>query len=607
MTSEEIRAAGQDMAGVQRTVSDSELVAKREEKVAQAEQEAQRQEQREQQHQQQQQKPTGAGESEKAAAAPTDLGSKDAVAPSGNTSLAVPDGGANNPGGGTASEEITTTPVGGPVLVDDDWSGIEEEAQSLVPQSTTAEAITPVGGKVRRSSKAPEPQTTAQGARKPEPKASRVKPAAAAKKAEEKKTPKPQAGNSPAQKAKAAVPTPQAPAKKAAAPVQQTTVPKQRAVAPAKPAAKAPVQRAAAPAQAPAPVVAAPEAEAVPGQTDAAPNELQVDEIQGLLAARDAGFKPNDQTTGQPEAAAETERTGRGDGGRDSGHGGLPDAFQAFDRDVCEKLSLADRELKADMPALQRYDGQLPLAMPANYYRSLESYARKHGLAMNPVQLMKNRFVCTLLPIATRMNTQVFRQRLEVLRLQTRDKWGALTAEDKTWLDELKTAYRLPTSASYEQLLERVDVVPISLLLGQGSWESNWGSSELAKKANNLFGMKAAKGQPPFFYLKVSWRKFNSLAEGIAGYIELLNTGPYRHYRAARGRMRAQGQRLDSVALVASLKLDGYAQDPAYVQKISGAIRENSFRSHELVESEIALREGERPGVKIGDQQRVAQ
>ena len=41
----------------------------------------------------------------------------------------------------------------------------------------------------------------------------------------------------------------------------------------------------------------------------------------------------------------------------------------------------------------------------------------------------------------------------------------------------------------FNEMLKRVDIIPISLVLAQAANESSWGESRFAKKGNNYFGM----------------------------------------------------------------------------------------------------------------------
>lgn len=61
-----------------------------------------------------------------------------------------------------------------------------------------------------------------------------------------------------------------------------------------------------------------------------------------------------------------------------------------------------------------------------------------------------------------------------------------LSNEEQDFIVTLTQKYRTEKAA---ELLDRVDVLPVSLILAQGAFESFWGTSRFAREGNNLFGM----------------------------------------------------------------------------------------------------------------------
>lgn len=65
--------------------------------------------------------------------------------------------------------------------------------------------------------------------------------------------------------------------------------------------------------------------------------------------------------------------------------------------------------------------------------------------------------------------------------------WSDFLSEDEvSFIRKLCRKYRTTTAVG---LLERVDGVPISIVLAQGALESSWGSSRFVLEGNNVFGM----------------------------------------------------------------------------------------------------------------------
>lgn len=113
--------------------------------------------------------------------------------------------------------------------------------------------------------------------------------------------------------------------------------------------------------------------------------------------------------------------------------------------------------------------------------------------------------------------------------------------------------------------------VPASLTIAQAALESNWGSSGLARQANNLFGIKGTgpagsvmmptteyrNGSP--IRMNAPFRKYRSWAESIADHTRLLQNKRYA------GVLRRSGQEAAKAVAAA-----GYATDPSYASKLIG-------------------------------------
>ncbi len=61
-----------------------------------------------------------------------------------------------------------------------------------------------------------------------------------------------------------------------------------------------------------------------------------------------------------------------------------------------------------------------------------------------------------------------------------------LVEEDVNFIQQLCKDYR---TTSVEVLFERVDAIPVSIILAQGALESSWGSSRFSREGNSIFGM----------------------------------------------------------------------------------------------------------------------
>ena len=108
----------------------------------------------------------------------------------------------------------------------------------------------------------------------------------------------------------------------------------------------------------------------------------------------------------------------------------------------------------------------------------------------------------------------------------------------------IKTESYIPNEDLQNSLLNRVNVLPISMMLAQAIIESGWGGSRFAQKGNALFGQwtwDKKKGISPTGIHRPSFavKSFKNLQDSVDAYILNLNTHPaylkLRNYRELRG------------------------------------------------------------------------
>lgn len=154
--------------------------------------------------------------------------------------------------------------------------------------------------------------------------------------------------------------------------------------------------------------------------------------------------------------------------------------------------------------------------------------------------------------------------------------WGdLLTANEIDFIDNLARKYRTPRAA---KLLNRVDVVPISLVLGQGAIESSWGRSRFARKVNNIFGMWTwgEKGIVPAEREEGKKHKimvYDSILESVRSYVLTLNRlSAYSRLRELRR------QSSDSLMLAEGLTYYSERRE-RYVEDLRRLIHANDLKS----------------------------
>jgi Bax protein len=189
----------------------------------------------------------------------------------------------------------------------------------------------------------------------------------------------------------------------------------------------------------------------------------------------------------------------------------------------------------------------------------------------------KKRFFDFMRPIVNAENKRIAldRQRL----LMAREK-----GNNQDWVRKMAESYSVEwdnSKASWNKLLERVDVVPLELVLAQSANESAWGQSRFAQQGNNFFGQwcytkgcgivpkKRDKGAVH------EVAKFKDVNASVRSYLKNINTGRvYAPLREIRAKARKQGKPLNASAMAAGL-IKYSQRRQAYVDEIRAMIRVN--------------------------------
>ncbi|MEW6750802.1 MAG: glucosaminidase domain-containing protein [Candidatus Latescibacterota bacterium] len=205
----------------------------------------------------------------------------------------------------------------------------------------------------------------------------------------------------------------------------------------------------------------------------------------------------------------------------------------------------------------------------------------------------KRLFVEALAPAVEFHNEVILAQRRRIRQVCD---GRALSPAEARFLQEVCAHYRLEPrdgplrtrADTLAALLQRVDVIPLSLALTQAALESGWGTSVLACRANNLFGERAplepAPGRPVYAYGTVVYDRFPTLAASVCSYMLNLNSHPaYREFRRVRDGLRARGRPLDPVALAGTLTPYS-SRGEAYIEDVVSLLRANGLHAYDEAE-----------------------
>jgi flagellum-specific peptidoglycan hydrolase FlgJ len=155
--------------------------------------------------------------------------------------------------------------------------------------------------------------------------------------------------------------------------------------------------------------------------------------------------------------------------------------------------------------------------------------------------------------------------------------------------------------ASAEQLAARAKVVkaaqssqiaygvPASITLAQWEVESTWGTSQLAIKANNFFGIKAEHLNDPDTYIEfptaeyingkrvmidADFEKYPDIESSFKDHARLLSTAT--RYQAA------MDVKNDSLEFAEQLQVCGYSTSPTYAQTLVSIIKGSNLQQYDI-------------------------
>ncbi|MDD9173615.1 glucosaminidase [Aliivibrio finisterrensis] len=201
-----------------------------------------------------------------------------------------------------------------------------------------------------------------------------------------------------------------------------------------------------------------------------------------------------------------------------------------------------------------------------------------------PVQEKISGFIRLLLPTIIEVNKRISTVRHDVIALskQPKSEWSK---EETVWLNDLMTSYDIKSN-NIDDLLLRLDIIPVGMVLAQGIDESGWGTSYFAVKGNGLYGEHlSSKGgkylSTPGGHVKVA--AFDNLFAGTARYMYNLNTtSAYKDLWTLRQKLSTEGK-LSGYELVESLSHYSTRGD-AYVENLQSLIKHHQLDSFDNVE-----------------------
>lgn len=206
----------------------------------------------------------------------------------------------------------------------------------------------------------------------------------------------------------------------------------------------------------------------------------------------------------------------------------------------------------------------------------------------------KRLFLHTLAPTAMVALAEVAQERAELLPVIGRMEvngcsLGKLVAEKVTprdcGLEPIEKEFLVDLSAKYrtenlDVLLNRVDVLPLSLILTQAAMESAWGTSRFVQEGNNIFGIWTwgSEGMVPANRASGMTHRvaaYDSLLDSVRAYLLMINrVSAYSTLREIRRETR------DPLALINGLRYYSEKRE-LYVDDLRRIIRGNRMQRYD--------------------------
>ncbi len=201
-------------------------------------------------------------------------------------------------------------------------------------------------------------------------------------------------------------------------------------------------------------------------------------------------------------------------------------------------------------------------------------YSKVPSLRNVPIKVRKRLFISIVLPSILIENFRIKRLRSKLVYLRKKMEKGDLSDKEIMFLKKLCRNYKAST---IDDLLFKIDVIPVGLALAQAAIESGWGSSRFFSEANNVFGRwlfgrgRGVKARNSHVVLK----KFPTILDSVRDYFYNLNAGwAYEGFRMARRRTKS------SLLLVEYLEKYSIL-GKEYISRVKSIIEKNKLDTYD--------------------------
>ena len=204
------------------------------------------------------------------------------------------------------------------------------------------------------------------------------------------------------------------------------------------------------------------------------------------------------------------------------------------------------------------------------------------------VPTKKKLFYLVTLPLIYNTNTSIMQERRMVINIEKKFARKELNKNETDEIIRLSKKYKLDYSEIntklFRKLKQRINIIPVSLALGQAIIESGWGQSRFATEGNALYGQWTTsedKGIIPQERDEDKTHavlKFKNLSESVEAYMFNINTHQaYYNFRVIR-RIDERIKYTDPISMKVKY-LAAYAEiGDKYVDKLELIIASNNLQ-----------------------------
>jgi len=209
-----------------------------------------------------------------------------------------------------------------------------------------------------------------------------------------------------------------------------------------------------------------------------------------------------------------------------------------------------------------------------------------------PVSTKKSIFLRLMASNALIANEEIKKKRDKLLSIVSKIGNSPITPKESKWLKKIAKEYKVIKSDlevlsrdKINQLIQRVDIVPPTIVVAQSAIESGWGTSRFACEGNALFGQwsfdpkNALKPKEQREHLgNYGIKKFDTLLNSVRDYILNLNTHlAYKDLRVHRAMLREKNLPLVGTKLAYTLRSYSEKGDE-YVKDVILLIEKNNLK-----------------------------